>query len=94
MVYSRPPAPGDLRLVEDLCNTADLLHGSDALGTADSARAWMAEHGYPGADRIASGELERLTAVREALRDHIAGVRTGAAAECLNAAARTHLSAP
>jgi predicted RNA-binding Zn ribbon-like protein len=62
-------APGELELVREFVNTRDVEDGSDRLAIGAEAGAWMAEHGLPGGDEPLTGaDLERLVAVREALR--------------------------
>jgi hypothetical protein len=62
-------APGELELVREFVNTRDVELASDRLGTGTEAREWMEEHGLAvGGRLLAAGDLERLTAVREALR--------------------------
>jgi predicted RNA-binding Zn ribbon-like protein len=62
-------APGELELVREFVNTRDVELANDRLGTGTEAREWMEEHGLAlGGRRLAAGDLERLTAVREALR--------------------------
>lgn len=60
-------APGSLELVRRFENTIELPDGADELGTIEGAAGWCLSHGLaPVAD---AGELERLRAFREALRD-------------------------
>ncbi|MFF7158884.1 CGNR zinc finger domain-containing protein [Streptomyces sp. NPDC008139] len=64
----RSPAPGPLRLVQDLVNTVDLESGDDALRTPAELAAWAGERGIegPGFD---PGGLADVLVLREALRD-------------------------
>lgn len=93
MVYTRPPAPGELALVESFCNTAAFLHGTDALADARGAGAWMGEQGF-GAAGLDEAAAARLREVREALRDHLEGDRAEAARACLNAESQAVLGPP
>jgi predicted RNA-binding Zn ribbon-like protein len=70
MLASRAPAPGDLRLVQEFENTADLEQGTDQLGTPESLAAWLDEAGLldDGAPALTSDDVERAVAVREAVR--------------------------
>ena len=81
-------APGELELVREFVNTRDVELASDRLGTGTEAREWMEEHGLAvGGRRLAAGDLERLTAVREALRALLLANNSGEppAAEALEA---------
>jgi predicted RNA-binding Zn ribbon-like protein len=62
----REPAPGHLRAIEDLCNTANRLRALDILGEMESAQAWAKRNGVGRPLRVA--ELEAIVAVREAIR--------------------------
>src|SRR5438309_703329 len=66
----RPPAPGDLAVVQAFVNSFDLLDDVEELTVLKALRAWLANHGLLDArDRLSDGDLERAVAVREALRD-------------------------
>ena len=89
----RTVTPVELRAVQAFLNSADLEEGSDAFATADGARRWFAEQGLPVPEAMSSdAELHRLVAVREGLREVVAGRDTGAvparAVATLNAAGR------
>jgi predicted RNA-binding Zn ribbon-like protein len=69
----RPPAPGELGLVQAFINTHyDLLHehGAEVLATPAALGSWLASHRLiePSA-AIAAADLRRTLAVREALRE-------------------------
>lgn len=64
----RHPAPGSLRLVQDLVNTVDLEGGTDELRDADALTAWARENGVAGAPFDAA-DLAEVLVLREALRD-------------------------
>jgi predicted RNA-binding Zn ribbon-like protein len=70
------PAPGDLALLQELVNTADLDDGSDELA------AWLQANGAAGADE------ERVAAFREALRHVLVDHDDAGAVAALDAAAR------
>jgi hypothetical protein len=66
--YNRP-APGELELVRQLVNSADLEDGTDELTDADALAAWLRERGLAGTDDGFGGaDLERVVAFREAVR--------------------------
>ncbi|MEU6852747.1 ABATE domain-containing protein, partial [Actinacidiphila alni] len=64
----RSPAPGPLRLVQDLVNTVDLEGGTEELGTPQALAAWAGERGVQGPGFDAGG-LADVLVLREALRD-------------------------
>lgn len=72
------PAPGSLERVREFVNTLDVERGVDELATAADADRWLADHDLPVIDDGAA-ELERLIAVREALRGLLLANNTGAA---------------
>jgi predicted RNA-binding Zn ribbon-like protein len=63
----RPPADGDLRLVQDFVNTLDREHGNDLLDGTDGLAAWL-EHRGLDADGLRPRDVARAIEVREALR--------------------------
>jgi|SRR5437588_1911041 len=69
----RPPAPGELGLVQAFINSHyDLVHehGAELLADAHAVRAWFAEQGLIEDNAIvSSADLRRVLAVREALRE-------------------------
>lgn len=69
----RPPAPGQLALVQAFLNTHfDLVDewGADLLGTPAGLCRWLADRGLlPRQARITTTDLERALVVREGLRD-------------------------
>ncbi|MET9711245.1 CGNR zinc finger domain-containing protein [Nocardiopsis alba] len=92
MAYDRPPAPGDLALIEGLCNSARFLKGEDPLASLDSARAWANARDLPGvAEALDVDSLAWLKRAREAVREHLEGDRgaagylTGLSSELLGA---------
>jgi hypothetical protein len=68
----RPPAPGELALVQAFMNTRwDLASGSNTeiLVSADALRDWLRARGLvAGPRRLTSQDLDRAVAVREGLR--------------------------
>jgi predicted RNA-binding Zn ribbon-like protein len=65
----RSPAPGDLALVQEFVNTADLESGEEALDSAGAWTRWLREHGLlSGQDEASDQHFRRALAVREALR--------------------------
>jgi predicted RNA-binding Zn ribbon-like protein len=62
-------APGDLEVVRRFVNTRDVEQATDALQTAEDGNAWLADNRLPGADDLGDADLERLTRVRESLRE-------------------------
>jgi predicted RNA-binding Zn ribbon-like protein len=62
------PAPDQLELVRQFVNTRDVELATDLLESPASADAWLTEHELPGAGNLDRADLERLSAVREALR--------------------------
>jgi predicted RNA-binding Zn ribbon-like protein len=63
----RPPADGDLRLVQDFVNTLDREHGNELLDGTDGLAAWL-EHRGLDADGLRPRDVARAVEVREALR--------------------------
>lgn len=73
-------APGALELVREFVNTRDAELGTDRLADPGAAAAWMGEHGVPGGgEPLAGSDLERLAAVREALRALLLANNSGVA---------------
>jgi predicted RNA-binding Zn ribbon-like protein len=63
-------APGRLRLVQELLNTADLEGGGELFTTVERTTAWLREKGLLAArDALDPGDVALLVVVREALRD-------------------------
>ena len=63
------PAPGELELIEQLVNTADLEEGTDAIASPDALAAWLRSVGLAGrADVFEEADVARVVAFREALR--------------------------
>jgi hypothetical protein len=73
------PAPGRLALVQAFINTNDLDRGEDRLGTTDAAKNWFVSCGLLSAGaRVGRRDLDRIIAVREALRALLAADRSSA----------------
>ena len=70
-------APGELELVRRFVNTRDVEQATDLLESPARAGAWLSEHGLPGARNLDRSDLERLSSVREALRDMLLANNTG-----------------
>jgi predicted RNA-binding Zn ribbon-like protein len=62
----REPAPDRLRPIEDLCNTANRVRGTDDLGEMRRAHAWAKRSGFQRRLRVA--DLESIVAARETIR--------------------------
>jgi predicted RNA-binding Zn ribbon-like protein len=70
----RPSAPGALGRIQAFVNTDDLEGGGDELDDPAALRAWLAANDLPGADaHMTRDDLSRALAVREALREILAG---------------------
>jgi predicted RNA-binding Zn ribbon-like protein len=73
----RPPAPGELGLVQAFINTHyDLVreHGAEILATPAALGKWLADHRLSAADAtVSEADLRRAHAVREALRELASG---------------------
>jgi predicted RNA-binding Zn ribbon-like protein len=73
----RPPAPGELALVQAFLNTHyDLVHehGAEVLSSTGAVRSWLADRGLLEVDAAVSvADVRRALAVREALRELAAG---------------------
>jgi predicted RNA-binding Zn ribbon-like protein len=66
----RTPAPGRLKVVQELLNTVDLEGGDERFTSPERAAAWLCEKGLLGSeDQFSDADLERLLRLREALRD-------------------------
>jgi predicted RNA-binding Zn ribbon-like protein len=91
----RPPAPEDLRLVQDFVNTLDRENQVELFDAPAGLAAWLAHRDLPGAPTPA--DLERALALREALRALLllnthGGVDAEAARTLERAAARAGLA--
>jgi predicted RNA-binding Zn ribbon-like protein len=66
---SRPPAPGELRLVQRFVNSYDVEDEIESFSDPDALRTWLVEHGLleRGA-RVMKADVTRAIEVREALR--------------------------
>lgn len=86
----RPPAPGELGLVQAFINTHyDLVHehGAEVLAGPEALREWLASHRLIEAQAAISGsDLRRALAVREALRALAGGDANAAAMTTLRGA--------
>jgi len=84
-------APEKLRLVEDLCNSATLLHGVDELATLAQANEWLERNGWPslGSEQHAA----RLRQEREVIRGFLIDRSDPGARHALNALFQQHWAA-
>jgi predicted RNA-binding Zn ribbon-like protein len=73
-------APDELELVRQFVNTRDVEEATDLLESPASADAWLTENKLPGAGNLDQSDLERLSSVREALRDMLLANNAGDAA--------------
>jgi predicted RNA-binding Zn ribbon-like protein len=88
----RPPAPGELALLQSFINThydLEVDHGAEVLATPRALREWLLARSLIGSRaRVARPDLERALAVREGLRALASDDGGGAPAlQGLNAAA-------
>lgn len=90
MTFSRTDAPGELRKLEDFCNSARFLSTEDALITPESTTGWLRARGIETRD-LSRKDHERLITVREIIRDHLGGEERTAD---LNKLARAVLAGP
>ena len=75
------PAPGELRLVQELVNTADLRSGSEELTDPRALAAWLVARRLLDAEtQLTERDLELAIEVREGLRA-LAAANNGAALE-------------
>ena len=86
-------APDDLRLVQLFVNTTDEENSRELLDSPRGLGSWLAEHGLLGPTaRVTRADLERATALRDALHALVAANNDGpaskAGADELNRAAR------
>ncbi|HET8950393.1 MAG TPA: ABATE domain-containing protein, partial [Solirubrobacteraceae bacterium] len=87
----RPPAEGELRLVQDFVNTLDREHHNDLLDGPEGLAAWLEHRGFEAAG-LRQADVARAVEVREALRALLlannGGPSAPAAHAVLEAAAR------
>ncbi|PXY19468.1 CGNR zinc finger domain-containing protein [Prauserella muralis] len=91
MSFPRSDAPGELRKLEEFCNSARFLSSEDSLITPASTALWLRERGLATAEPSRK-EHEQLVAFRETLRDFLGGQRRAAAVPALNRLAKSTLS--
>lgn len=70
-------APGRLEVLRGFVNTLDVEHDDDRLADAGAASGWLRANGLAAPRRLAPNEVERLRAVREALRQMLLANNTG-----------------
>lgn len=92
MNTAQSAVPEELRVVEEFCNSATLLHGTDALSTVRSGREWLVRHGWdekPTPERLAS-----LREAREVVRAFLVDRTDPATRSALNRLAQEHWASP
>jgi predicted RNA-binding Zn ribbon-like protein len=62
-------APGRLEVIRKFVNTRDIEDGIEQLDTPRAMQAWLREHDLPAVRDADPADLERVRALREALRD-------------------------
>jgi predicted RNA-binding Zn ribbon-like protein len=78
VAHADQSAPGQLEMIRGFVNTLDVEHDTDELSTGGAASSWLTENSLPGGERsLAGDELERLIAVREALRELLLANNSG-----------------
>jgi predicted RNA-binding Zn ribbon-like protein len=70
-------APSELEVVRRLVNTRDVEQGTDLLEGLAATNDWLSENGLPGAGNLDQSDLERLSSVREALREMLLANNAG-----------------
>jgi predicted RNA-binding Zn ribbon-like protein len=71
-------APGPLEVMRRFVNTLDVEHDADELADGSTASAWLRANDLPcGASELDDGDLERLVAIREALRELLLANNSG-----------------
>ncbi|MEG8037726.1 ABATE domain-containing protein [Sphingomonas sp. LR61] len=88
----RSVASDALRVVEEFCNSATLLHGTDALATIRGGQEWLVEHGWDGEPTLE--QLASLRDSREVVRAFLADRTDPAARSALNRLALEHWAGP
>ena len=88
----REAAPGRLRAVEDLCNTANRIRELDILGEPRSAQAWAKRYG--AGRRLGVADLEAVVAAREAIRAFLSDRGDSGARANVNRLAAATFGAP
>jgi predicted RNA-binding Zn ribbon-like protein len=69
MADSDRGAPDRLEVIRQFVNSLEVEIGKDELGSPEGAQQWLTAHGLPGSEKTPKpAELERLVAVREAIR--------------------------
>jgi len=93
----RPPAEGDLRLVQDFVNTLDREHHNELFDGPEGLAAWLEHRGFD-AGGLRQADVARALELREALRALLlannGGPDASGAAAVLEAAARRARLAP
>jgi predicted RNA-binding Zn ribbon-like protein len=69
----RPPAPGDLRIVQAFLNSKDIEGGSDEFSDPKALRAWLTKHGLLNMGSLVTrADLVQAVEFRESLRSVLA----------------------
>jgi predicted RNA-binding Zn ribbon-like protein len=76
-VQQSQPLPPGPRLIVEFVNTYEIDRGADALSGEEAARGWLAGAGLPA--EVAHGDLPRLRALREGLRQVLEAHEAGSA---------------
>ncbi|WP_341940063.1 CGNR zinc finger domain-containing protein [Microbacterium sp. LWH10-1.2] len=92
MNIARSAVPEELRAVEDLCNSAMLLRGIDALATIRGGREWLVRYGWEG--EVTPEHLASLRGAREDIRSFLTDRTDPSARSTLNRLAREHWESP
>ncbi len=93
MSFSRSDAPGELKRLQEFCNSARFLYAEDSLGDPAGAEAWLRDHGLAAeALNLDQQQLDRIVHAREAIRAHLGG--QAETSDVLNDLARETLASP
>lgn len=84
--------PERLRVVEEFCNSATRLHGTDALATVPGGHEWLVRHGWDG--EPTDEHLTTLRDAREVIRTFLIDRTDPAARAAINRLAQEHWAGP
>lgn len=85
-------APRELLVVEEFCNSATLLHGTDALATIRDGSEWLVRRGWDEA--LTPESLVSMRGARECIRSFLDDRSDPSARSALNRLAREHWESP